>query len=173
MSRTGLLYRPQPSSSESSSVGALFRAVVSTSPGSGWAPGMGCSGVLFHPRSTVAAGVGTGLLRSQRSAPPNDAGLAGEASRRRGPGGYIGGPDSLGFVAAGRPELGAGGFRWNYAMALYKDEGATLDDLREAVTTLEDVSPTARRVLGGAHPLTEDIEKYLQKARAARDALQK
>ena len=111
-SRTGLglLYRPQPSSSESSSVGALFRAVVSTSPGSGWAPGMGCSGVLFHPRSTVAAGVGAGLLRSHRSAPPNDAGLAGEASRRRGPGGDIGGPDSLGFVAAGRPELGAGGF---------------------------------------------------------------
>ena len=103
MSRTGLLYRPQPSSSESSSVGALFRAVVSTR-----APGIGCSGVRFHPRSTVAAGVGAGLLRSQRSAPPNDAGLAGEASRRRGPGGYIGGPDSLGLVAAGRPELGGG-----------------------------------------------------------------
>ena len=28
--------------------------------------------------------------------------------------------------------------RWNYAKALYKDPGATLDDLREAVTTLED-----------------------------------
>ena len=69
---------------------------------------MGCSGVRFHPRSTVAAGVGAGLLRSQRSAPPSDAGLAGEASRRRGPGGDIGGPDSLGFVAAGRPELGGG-----------------------------------------------------------------
>ena len=63
--------------------------------------------------------------------------------------------------------------RLGYAVAFYRDEGATLDDLREAVTTLEDVSPTARRVLGGAHPLTEDIEKYLQKARAARDALQK
>ena len=28
--------------------------------------------------------------------------------------------------------------RWIYAKALYKDPGATLDDLREAVTTLED-----------------------------------
>ena len=162
MSRTGLLYRPQPSSSESSSVGALFRAVVSTR-----APGIGCSGVRFHPRSTVAAGVGAGLLRSQRSAPPNDAGLAGEASRRRGPGGDIGGPDSLGFVAAGRPELGAGGFRWNYAMALYKDEGATLDDLREAVTTLEDMHRIARRVLGGTHPIAAGIEVELRYARAA------
>ena len=36
--------------------------------------------------------------------------------------------------------------RWNYAMALYQDEGATLDDLREAVTTLEDAGRIARRV---------------------------
>ena len=43
-----------------------------------------------------------------------------------------------------------------YAMALYEDPGATLDDLREAVTTLEDTERTARRVLGGAHPATAD-----------------
>ena len=56
---------------------------------------MGCSGVRFQPRNTApGGGVGTGLLRSQRSAPPNDAGLAGEASRRRGPGRDIGGPES-------------------------------------------------------------------------------
>ena len=42
--------------------------------------------------------------------------------------------------------------RWIYAQALYKDDGATLDDLREAVTTLEEIERTARRVLGSAHP---------------------
>ena len=50
---------------------------------------------------------------------------------------------------------------------LYKDDGATLDDLREAVTTLEDTERTARRVLGGAHPHTVDMEQSLRKARAA------
>jgi hypothetical protein len=47
------------------------------------------------------------------------------------------------------------------------DTGATLDDLREAVTGLEDVERTALRVLGGAHPLTEAIEHALRRARAA------
>ena len=56
---------------------------------------------------------------------------------------------------------------WHYARALYEDTGATLDDLREAVTTLEDAEPTARRVLGGAHPLTTQIEVHLRFARAA------
>ena len=56
--------------------------------------------------------------------------------------------------------------RWIYAVALYYDTGATLDDLREAVTTLEDVVRTARRVLGGSHPLTAQIEEGLRKARA-------
>ena len=57
--------------------------------------------------------------------------------------------------------------RWIYAEALYKDGSATLDDLREAVTTLEDTSRTARRVLGGAHPLTAGIEDTLRDARLA------
>ena len=52
-------------------------------------------------------------------------------------------------------------------MALYKDPGATLDDLREAVTTLEEMERTARRVLGGAHPMTAGIELHLRDARAA------
>ena len=60
--------------------------------------------------------------------------------------------------------------RNNYAEALYKDDDATLDDLREALTTLEDVERTARRVLGGAHPLTTEIEKSLREARAALSA---
>ena len=54
-----------------------------------------------------------------------------------------------------------------YAMALYQDDAATLDDLREAVTTLEDTERTARRVLGGAHPLTSEIEEALGNLRAA------
>ena len=60
--------------------------------------------------------------------------------------------------------------RWTYAEVLYKDDGATLADLREAVTTLEDVDRIARRVLGGAHPTTEGIEDELQDARDALDA---
>ena len=56
---------------------------------------------------------------------------------------------------------------WNYARALYED-GATLDDLnlREAVTTLDATDRIARRVLGGSHPLTAQIEQELQIARA-------
>jgi tetratricopeptide (TPR) repeat protein len=57
--------------------------------------------------------------------------------------------------------------RWNYAESLYEDSDSTLDDLREAVTTLEDVGRTARRVLGGTHPLTVDIEDDLEGSRAA------
>ena len=56
--------------------------------------------------------------------------------------------------------------RWIYAEALYKDLGATLDDVREAVTTLEDTERIARRVLGGAHPLTVEFGRYLQYAQA-------
>ena len=57
--------------------------------------------------------------------------------------------------------------RWLYASALYPDTGATLDDLREAVTTLEDAKRIARRVMGGEHPTTTGIEEELQLARAA------
>ena len=57
--------------------------------------------------------------------------------------------------------------RKNYARAIYEDDGATLDDVREAVTTLEDVAPTARRVLGGAHPITVGLGRDLRKARVA------
>ena len=57
--------------------------------------------------------------------------------------------------------------RWNYARALREDDGATLDDLRKAVTTLEETAPIARRVLGISHPLALSIENYLQEAQAA------
>ena len=51
--------------------------------------------------------------------------------------------------------------------ALYKDDGATADDLREAIQTLEDAEPIARRVLGGSHPLVASIEQSLLDSRAA------
>ena len=54
-----------------------------------------------------------------------------------------------------------------YAQSLYADDGATLDDLREAVRTLEDLAPTTRRVMGGAHPTTDGVESDLQNARDA------
>ena len=54
-----------------------------------------------------------------------------------------------------------------YAQALYKDAGAMLADLREAVETLEETERTARRVLGGAHPVVGAIESYLRHARTA------
>ena len=61
--------------------------------------------------------------------------------------------------------------RWNYADALRRDSRrdgkATLDALREAVTTLEEIERIARRVLGGAHPLTVQIETNLREVRAA------
>ena len=53
----------------------------------------------------------------------------------------------------------------SYAIALFRSNDATLDDLREAVETLVETERTARRVLGGAHPVTEGIEGELRRAR--------
>ena len=55
--------------------------------------------------------------------------------------------------------------RWVYAMALHLDPVATLDDLREAATTLEEMTGIARRVFGGAHPLVGDFESALRDSR--------
>ena len=57
--------------------------------------------------------------------------------------------------------------RSTYAQSLCHVDGATLDDRREAVTTLEDLERIAQRVMGGAHPTTAVIGRTLQKARAA------
>ena len=56
--------------------------------------------------------------------------------------------------------------RWLYAKALYEDADVTLDDLREAMATLEDAGGTARRVLGGAHPTAVGIAVALRNTRA-------
>ena len=55
----------------------------------------------------------------------------------------------------------------NPAGSTHRDPGATLDDFRESVTTLEETVRTARRVFGGAHPLTSQTEQHLRKSRAA------
>ena len=56
--------------------------------------------------------------------------------------------------------------RWCFARALYGDDDATLDDLRGAVATLEELERIARRVFGGAHPLKVEIERELRRSRA-------
>ena len=57
--------------------------------------------------------------------------------------------------------------RINYAVASCLATGATLDDLREAVTTLEETDRIARRVLGCTHPLVGMIKTRLRSARKA------
>ena len=76
------------------------------------------------------------------------------------------------FAAKLPPTLGPFRTRSNptlrkiYAKALYRDDGATLNDLREAVTSFEETERTARRVFGGSHPYTTGIEEELRLARA-------
>ena len=51
------------------------------------------------------------------------------------------------------------------AALIARAEGATLDDLREAVTTLESVAKPWKRVLGAAHPDTSEVQSALAFAR--------
>ena len=57
-----------------------------------------------------------------------------------------------------------------YANVLYANPSATLDDLREAVETLEETEPIVRRILGGANPSARQIVHTLQAAQAALNA---
>ena len=57
--------------------------------------------------------------------------------------------------------------RWLYANTLYMDASATLDDVREAVETLESVVALWKRVLGEAHPETPRVQGALATARVA------
>ena len=54
----------------------------------------------------------------------------------------------------------------SYARTLYRDNVATLDDHREAVTTFEDTARIARRVLGNTHPMTKGLEQDVSASRA-------
>ena len=60
--------------------------------------------------------------------------------------------------------------RWNYAITLYQDSTATLDDLREAVTTLEAMERFVPRVFGGTHPIAVGIERSLRNAQTVLSA---
>ena len=53
-----------------------------------------------------------------------------------------------------------------YARALFMNAAATLEDLREAVTTLVEAERAACRVLGGTHPIAVGIGRTLRNARA-------
>ena len=53
------------------------------------------------------------------------------------------------------------------AWTLYGDPAASLDDLREAMETLEDTARAARRVFGKSHPATNAVETNLRAARLA------
>ena len=57
--------------------------------------------------------------------------------------------------------------RWLYAVALHHDPDATLDDVREAVETLESVAPLWKRVFGPSHPETPLVQNALEDAREA------
>jgi len=57
--------------------------------------------------------------------------------------------------------------RWSYAQSLYEDPGATVDDLKEAVTTLEDAGYIALHVFGEAHPLAVAFATVWHRARDA------
>ena len=75
-------------------------------------------------------------------------------------------------IAVARRALGEGHritlkMQWFYSESIYKDDCATLDDLHEAVGTLEDTARISRRLLGSAHPLAMAIEGSLRDARAA------
>ena len=52
-----------------------------------------------------------------------------------------------------------------YAKTFFHNPGATIDEIREAVNTLEEIEPIARRALGIAHPIAVNIQGELQKAR--------
>ena len=54
-----------------------------------------------------------------------------------------------------------------HAEALYRNPGATLDDLRKAVRALEDLERTGRRVLGSSHPRVRALGASLERSRAA------
>ena len=57
--------------------------------------------------------------------------------------------------------------RWIYANTLSMNESATIADLSEAVTSLESVEISYKRVFGASHPETQKVQNALNSARAA------
>jgi tetratricopeptide (TPR) repeat protein len=50
--------------------------------------------------------------------------------------------------------------RWSYGKFLYRAPDATLDDIREAVATLEETYSTVRRVFGAEHTYTREMDPH-------------
>jgi hypothetical protein len=50
--------------------------------------------------------------------------------------------------------------RWSYGCFLYRAPDATLDDIREAVATLEETYSTVRRVFGAEHTYTREMDPH-------------
>ena len=65
--------------------------------------------------------------------------------------------------------------RWTHAHSLFEgfenDGSRNYDDLHEAIATLQEIEPIARRVLGGAHPLASAIGESLRNSRDVEAAL--
>ena len=56
-------------------------------------------------------------------------------------------------------------FRKRYAACLCRGDGASRDDVAEAIEILEDVQQRARRVFGSGHPNHTDVPEWLEYAR--------
>ena len=52
-----------------------------------------------------------------------------------------------------------------YAQCLYKNDGASLEDITAAVATLEDLDRRQTRIYGAAHPQTGSTRRRLAEAR--------
>ena len=52
-----------------------------------------------------------------------------------------------------------------YAQCLYKNDGASLEDITAAVATLEDLDRRQSRIYGAAHPQTGTTRARLAEAR--------
>ena len=52
-----------------------------------------------------------------------------------------------------------------YAQCLYKNDGASLEDITAAVATLEDLDRRQTRIYGAAHPQTGATRRCLEAAR--------
>ena len=51
------------------------------------------------------------------------------------------------------------------ARASYADEGASLDELRQAISMYEDLIRRARRIFGDSHPAAESMAARIEEAR--------
>ena len=52
-----------------------------------------------------------------------------------------------------------------YAQCLYRNDGASLEDVTAAIATLEDLDRRQTRIYGAAHPQTGATRRHLAAAR--------